>query len=154
MVVTTDPLLLALMRGQGLHALEDTGGGLNAALGFACRHAAERGARAIVVLPSDLPTCHDRRRRGAAGRAWRRTGAARSRPTSRSRAPTRWRSRRPRADFFRFGPESFQAHLAAAGRASMAVRILRRPGLALDLDTPENYRRFAKEQRIPSGALA
>ena len=54
-VVTADPLLLPLMRGQGLHALEDPGGGLNAALGLACRYAADRGARAVVVLPSDLP---------------------------------------------------------------------------------------------------
>jgi hypothetical protein len=55
-VVTADPLLLPLMRGQGLHAVEDSGGGLNAALDLACRHAAARGARAIAVLPSDLPS--------------------------------------------------------------------------------------------------
>ena len=60
----------------------------------------------------------------------------------------------PAADFFKFGPDSFQAHLAAARARKLAVRILRRPGLALDLDTPENYRRFAKEQHIPSGAMA
>jgi len=41
-VVTADPLLLPLMRGQGLHAVEDSGGGLNAALDLACRHAAAR----------------------------------------------------------------------------------------------------------------
>ena len=54
-VVTSDPLLLPLMRGQGLHALDDSGGGLNAALGLACRYAIARGAQAIAVLPSDLP---------------------------------------------------------------------------------------------------
>ena len=54
-IVTADTLLLPLMRGQGLHALQDPGGGLNAALGLACRYAADRGARAVVVLPSDLP---------------------------------------------------------------------------------------------------
>ena len=36
----------------------------------------------------------------------------------------------------------------------MPVRILRRPGLAHDLDTPDEYRRYAKEQLAPSGALA
>jgi hypothetical protein len=35
----------------------------------------------------------------------------------------------------------------------MAIRILRRPNLAHDLDTPESYRRFAKAQVAPSGAL-
>src|SRR5437763_8702919 len=54
-VVTADPLLLPLMRGQGLHAVEDSGGGLNAALGLASHYAIARGARAIAVLPSDLP---------------------------------------------------------------------------------------------------
>ena len=48
------------MRGQGLHALQDIGGGLNAALGLACRYATARGARAIAVLPSDLPKVHGR----------------------------------------------------------------------------------------------
>jgi hypothetical protein len=36
----------------------------------------------------------------------------------------------------------------------MKVRILRRPGLAHDLDTPEEYRCYAKEQLAQSGALA
>jgi hypothetical protein len=57
-------------------------------------------------------------------------------------------------DFFRFGPDSFQAHLAAAKARGMKVRILRRPGLAHDLDTPEEYRCYAKEQLAQSGALA
>ena len=55
-VVTGDKLLLALIRGQGLHALEDSGAGLNAALGIACRHVIGCGGDAIAVLPSDLPT--------------------------------------------------------------------------------------------------
>ena len=60
----------------------------------------------------------------------------------------------PAADFFRFGPDSFQAHLAAARARGLRSGSCAGPGLALDLDTPENYRRFAKEQHIPSGALA
>src|ERR1043166_6167811 len=55
LVVTKDPLLLALMRGQGLHVLEDTQCGLNAALSLGCRHATAHGARSIVALSSDLP---------------------------------------------------------------------------------------------------
>jgi 2-phospho-L-lactate guanylyltransferase len=58
----------------------------------------------------------------------------------------------PTFDFFRFGPNSFQAHLELAKTRGMTVRILRRPGLAHDLDTPDEYRRYAKEQA--AGALA
>src|SRR5687768_15264493 len=46
-VVTTDALVLAMMRGLGVHGLEETGSGLNAALGLARRYAAEHGAQAI-----------------------------------------------------------------------------------------------------------
>ena len=59
----------------------------------------------------------------------------------------------PDPDFFRFGPDSFQAHLEAAKARGMTMRILRRPGLAQDLDTPEEYRRYAKEQPAQSEAL-
>ena len=59
----------------------------------------------------------------------------------------------PAPDFFRFGLDSFQAHLEAAKARGLNMRILRRPGLAQDLDTPEEYRRYAKEQLAQSEAL-
>jgi 2-phospho-L-lactate guanylyltransferase len=58
----------------------------------------------------------------------------------------------PAPDFFRFGPNSFQAHLEMARTRGMTVRVLRRPGLAHDLDTPDEYRRYAKERA--AGAMA
>jgi 2-phospho-L-lactate guanylyltransferase len=151
MVVTADPLLLPLMRGQGLHAVEDSGGGLNAALGLACRHATARGARAIAVLPSDLPgiTADDVK-----------ALVANLKPTSCcviapdvQEEGTNALALTPAAfDFFRFGPNSFQAHLDLAKTRDMTVRVVRRPGLTHDLDTPDEYRRYAKERA--AGALA
>jgi 2-phospho-L-lactate guanylyltransferase len=150
-VVTADPLLLPLMRGQGLHAVEDSGGGLNAALGLACRHAAARGARAIAVLPSDLPsiTADDVRALVANLRPASRCVIA---PDEQEEGTNALALTLPTFDFFRFGPNSFQAHLELAKTRGMTVRILRRPGLAHDLDTPDEYRRYAKEQA--AGALA
>ena len=58
----------------------------------------------------------------------------------------------PAPDFFRFGRNSFQTHLELAKTRGMAVRILRRPGLAHDLDTPDEYRQYAKERA--AGAMA
>ena len=153
LVVTQDTLLLALMRGQGLHVLEDTGDGLNPALALGCRHAVEHGARSVVVLSSDLPhiTASDvAALRSAAGDA----PACVIAPDEQEQSTNALALTPPEPDFFQFGPESFQAHIAAAKARRLPVRILRRPGLAIDLDTPESYRRFAKEQRIPSGALA
>jgi 2-phospho-L-lactate guanylyltransferase len=153
LVVTKDALLLALMRGQGLHALEDTDDGLNPALALGCGHALERGARSIVVVSSDLPhvmTADVAALRSAAGDA---PGCVIA-PDEQEQSTNALALTSPDPDFFQFGPGSFQAHIASAKARQLPVRILRRPGLAVDLDTPENYRRFAREQRIPSQALA
>jgi 2-phospho-L-lactate guanylyltransferase len=152
-VVTADTLLLPLMRGQELHALEDVGDGLNAALGLGCRYAAERGARSIVVLPSDLPTVtsDDVRALVAALGPGPRCVIA---PDEQEQGTNALALAPPDPDFFRFGPDSFQAHLEAAKALGVKPHILRRPGLANDLDTPDDYRRFTKEQLATSGAHA
>ena len=150
MVVTADPLLLPLMRGQGLHALEDAGGGLNAALDLACRYAAARGARAIAVLPSDLPGVTADDVKALVGNP--RPACCVIAPDEQEEGTNALALTPPTFDFFRFGPNSFQAHLELAKTRGMTVRILRRPGLAHDLDTPDEYRRYAKERA--AGALA
>ena len=153
LVVTKDPLLLAMMHGQGLRVLEDTQCGLNPALALGCRHAAEHGARSIVVLSSDLPnvtTGDVAALRASIGNPPACTIA----PDEQEQGTNALALTPPDADFFKFGPDSFQAHLEAARARKLAVRILRRPGLALDLDTPENYRSFTKQQRSPAGAMA
>lgn len=152
-VVTADTLLLPLMRGQGLHALQDAGGGLNAALGLACRYAADRGASAVAVLPSDLPkvTADDVK---ALVEKLSPTPCCVIAPDQQEQGTNALALTPPEPDFFRFGADSFQTHLAAAKARGMKMRIVRRPGLAHDLDTPEEYRRYVKEQLAHSGALA
>ena len=143
-VVTGDEFLLALARSQGLHGLVDPQSGLNAALCAACQYAIERGARSVTVLPSDLPsiTAGDIAALAAAiGPA----PCCAIAPDEQEQGTNALALNPPEADFFRFGAESFQAHLAAAKMRGMKTRILRRPGLAHDLDTPEGYRRYAKE---------
>ena len=150
-VVTADTLLLALMRGQGLHTIEDKGGGLNAALGLAACYAADRGARAIVVLPSDLPRIATDDVKALVA-ALGRSSSCVIAPDEQEEGTNALALTPPDPEFFRFGPTSFQAHIETAKVRSMSVRILRRPGLAHDLDTPDEYRRYAKEQT--AGALA
>jgi 2-phospho-L-lactate guanylyltransferase len=144
-VVTADTVLFTMMHGQGLHALEDTGRGLNAALGLAGRYALERGARAIAVLPCDLPqiSVDDVTALVAAGV---RSPCCVIAPDSQEQGTNGLMLTPPEPDFFRFGTDSFQAHIEAAKEHGMRVRILRRSGLAHDLDTPDEYRRYAKGQ--------
>ena len=151
-VVTADTLLLPMMRGQGLHALQDPGGGLNAALGLACRYAADRGARAVAVLPSDLPKVTTDDVKALVASLGPGSGSVIA-PDQQEQGTNALALAPPAPDFFRFGPDSFQAHLEAAKARGLKMRILRRPGLAQDLDTPEEYRRYAKEQLAQSEAL-
>jgi 2-phospho-L-lactate guanylyltransferase len=51
----------------------------------------------------------------------------------------------------RYGPNSFAAHVEAARAQSVAVQILDLPGLALDLDTPADLRRYY--ETAPPGPL-
>jgi 2-phospho-L-lactate guanylyltransferase len=149
-VVTADTLLLALMRGLGVHALSETGSGLNAALALACRFASGNGARAIAVLAGDLPTVTAADVAALLAALPDPPGCTIA-PDDQEEGTNALALTPPAADFFRFGPESFQAHLTAARSRGMALRIVRRPGLAQDLDTPESYRQFAK-QLTPLGA--
>lgn len=150
-VVTADTVLLTLMRGLGVQALEEPGDGLNAALGLACRFTTERGARAIAVLPSDLPTI-SADDVAALLAALSDAPACVIAPDDQEEGTNALALSPPAADFFRFGPQSFQAHLTEARTRGLALHILRRPGLARDLDTPDDYRQFAKQQL--TGAMA
>ena len=152
-VITGDAFLLALVRGQGLHGLQDEAGGLNAALSLGCRFALQRGARAVLVLSSDLPTVTPGDVVALAGALGEAPSCVIA-PDEQEQGTNALALGPPDPEFFRFGPDSFQAHLDAAKTRHMAIRILRRPGLANDLDTPEAYRRFAKEQLTPSGVPA
>jgi 2-phospho-L-lactate guanylyltransferase len=49
-----------------------------------------------------------------------------------------------RTDLFRFGERSLEAHRRAAEEAGLVVRLRADPAIALDLDTPEDYRRWRR----------
>src|SRR5882757_8929801 len=112
-VVTADPLLLPLMRGQGLHAVEDSDGGLNAALALACRYAAARGARGIAVLPSDLPSVTAADVEALIANL-KPAPCCVIAPDEQEEGTNALALTPPAPDFFRFGPDSFQAHLVQA----------------------------------------
>ena len=152
-VVTADTFLLALARSQGLYGLQDPGGGLNAALALGSRHAFARDAKAVLVLSSDLPfvTGADI---AALISALGDGPSCVIAPDEQEQGTNALALAPPDADFFRFGDDSFQAHLAAARARGLPMRVLRRAGLARDLDTPDHYRQFTKAQRAPLGALA
>jgi 2-phospho-L-lactate guanylyltransferase len=144
LVVSRCAEALAVASGCGAATLAETGGGLNAALAQAAAHIAGRGS-ALLALPADLPLV-----RPADLKALIR--AARCGPCvvlAGDRAGTGTNAllvRPPDAIAFRFGPHSRAAHLREARRRGLAVRTLRRPGLAFDVDTPADYARLSRRR--------
>jgi 2-phospho-L-lactate guanylyltransferase len=139
-VVTSDPALSAVVDTRGALGVVNAGD-LNAALAHACRLVIARGAQAIMVLPSDLPFV-SRGDIAALDSALTSAPGLVIAPDASEQATNALVLSPPDPDFFHFGPSSFAVHLHGARERGMTIEIVRRPGLAFDLDTPEDYRIF------------
>ncbi len=143
-VVSPDRDVLDRAEAAGAEALLDVAGDLNAALDHAAGHAADHGADAILIVPVDLPQS--------------RPGdllALASCPHGFAIAPDRrgigtnaLYVAPPDAFRFRFGGNSFQAHLAEARQAGLNAEILTLPNLAFDIDTPDDYREWRRRDAM------
>lgn len=143
-VVSADEAVLAWTSGSGAHALREPGSGLNDALEHASRYAAERGAEAVIVLPSDLPEI-ERDDIAALEDALGPPPACAIAPDSAEKGTNALALRPPAAGLFRFGPQSFALHRDAARALGYGVRVVCRAGLAQDLDTPEGYHHWIQK---------
>ena len=145
MVVSRDRTLLAHVKAQGAWGLLETSTGLNPALTQAARFAGARGANGLLVLPTDLP-----RLTAQALEAILELGASSPgvviAPCRHDTGTNALLVRPPNLIPFAFGPDSFDAHCAAARAAGVEPVIYRAADVAFDLDTPDDWRldwRFA-----------
>ena len=134
LIVGDDTEAGALASDYGARALPDAPGGLNASLTAAVAWArAGNPEVALLILHADLPAATPEDIEALIG-----TTA----DVALARAPdggTNAMALRPGVTLpFAFGPESCARHRAAAGAAGLTVAIVERPGLALDLDRPED----------------
>ncbi|MBM5812325.1 MAG: 2-phospho-L-lactate guanylyltransferase [Gammaproteobacteria bacterium] len=120
--------------------LDDPGGGPNAALAAARADLAARGATALVVVAADLPrlTGPDLDALITAGR---RTGFALAPDAAGTGTNALYLPAQPAFEFH-FGPGSRTLHLAEAQRLGLEATLVERPGLAFDLDDPEDLDRM------------
>ena len=101
-----------------------------------------RGARAVLVLPADLPllTSGDIMAMLDLAHEPRCVVIA---PDARGEGTNALMLRPPDALNFAFGPQSFYEHCAQAETSQLALHIYRSPTVALDLDTPADWKQVA-----------
>ncbi len=143
LVVSRDSAALALARDYGAHTLQEQGNSqLNLALKRATMLLRSSAVATILVLPADLPllTVEDVQA----------LLEARPRPRGVALAPnaqgtgTNGLALSPLGAMeYAYGPQSFRRHLALAREAGLPVAVVRREGLARDLDWPHDLRLVA-----------
>jgi 2-phospho-L-lactate guanylyltransferase len=142
LLVSRDSEAMALARHHGARTLSERPPiDLNQALQQATRAAVGSGASAVLVVPADLPlvTADDLRQL---------VTLAESPPVvviapDRRQAGTNALLASPAGLIeYAFGPSSFDRHRALALAAGARVLVCDRPGLALDLDLPEDLDLF------------
>lgn len=140
-VVTREPEIAAIAGAMGAQALaEDDNRGHTAAVAVAQAEAARVGAAVFITIPGDVPcvTASDVRALAAAVAG---AGAGAVFVPSHSGQGTNGVALAPpQVMRLRFGEPSFDNHLAAARALRLAPRSLALPGLALDVDAPEDLR--------------
>lgn len=120
--------------------LADPGGGPNAALDQGRKVLIDRGVTELVVLPADLPRVTGPEI-DALVEAGRRTGFALA-PDARGTGTNALYLPARRPFRFRFGAGSRARHLAEARRIGLDPVVVELPGLAFDVDNPEDLDRM------------
>lgn len=137
MIVTSDPFAVSRARHHGFQLLDDPANpGETGAIEMATRAAEDAGADFTLVLPGDIPLV-------TAAEIRLVLDAAPQRGTVFVRAAdargTNAVLRRPASLFpLRFGNDSFLPHLASAQATGLPVELRQAPGIALDIDRPDD----------------
>jgi 2-phospho-L-lactate guanylyltransferase len=142
-VVSPDRMVLEEAKRRGATPLVQESRGLNPALEEGRCRALELGASTLLVLPADLPLLDAGDVRAVLQEAREGPSAVISPDGGRS-GTNALLIKPPDVLPFAFGADSFEAHLGAARRRSLDVRICERPHLAFDLDTAGDLARLGE----------
>jgi len=148
-VISRDEAVLGFATELGAEAMREEGPpDLNEALRSVRNVAIEGGAASLLVLFSDLPnvTVEDIR---ALVEASTRCNVVIG-PDRRVEGTNALLLRPPDAIDYAFGNQSFEKHLAAASKAGLEVAVLRRDGIGLDVDFPEDLAAMNLAAKVPS----
>lgn len=125
-----------------LHA-EEPGEDYRAALGRVARELSKHGARQLLVVPADLPTLSAADVQALL--AVHKTGVTIC-PAATDGGTNALLLSPPSAIPFLYGPDSAARHLAAAEAAGVPAQTVSIPGVARDVDSPEDLRWLAGQK--------
>jgi 2-phospho-L-lactate guanylyltransferase len=140
-LVTSDPFALGLARQYDFEIIpEPANPGETGAIEMATRLCISRGVDSTLVIPADIPLIQASEIEQIFARAPVQGSVLA--PAADGRG-TNAAFRRP-ADLFplRFGNDSFKPHLAAAQATGKPCVLLQLPGVALDVDNPEDLQQL------------
>ncbi len=148
-VVSRDQEVSRIAAGQHTHVVcEDEGVGLNGAVQLGQAYAVERGASAILILPTDLPFVTP----GDVAALWGETAVS---PHNAVICSDRHQEGTnalllPAATPFRFqyGAQSYQKHVSEAEHRQLKVQTAVIPGLQFDLDTLGDWKVYRERMLV------
>jgi 2-phospho-L-lactate guanylyltransferase len=142
-VVTSDSFARDLAARFNFEVVADDNSGETRAIEMATAVCKERGTESTLVVPADIPLIDSLELQKIVDCAPRLQGGAVLVPDAAGRGTNAaWRSP---SDLFalRFGNDSFLPHLAAAKATGLPCVVLELPGIARDVDRPEDLRELA-----------
>ncbi|MFT5393827.1 MAG: 2-phospho-L-lactate guanylyltransferase [Gammaproteobacteria bacterium] len=153
-VVSSDPKALELARTLGVHSLmENEPVGLNHALTLAAKWATEHGASHIMTVSTDLPCLEATDLEAVLGEALDIGAPVVSiAPDEPEQGTNVLVMGPPGAITYAYGPGSYEKHCASAACAGATLRVIRRPGLLFDVDSPEDLAQWRALERASTAA--
>lgn len=140
-LVTGDPFALELARQYDFEIIPDPSNpGETGAIEIATRLCVERGAESTLVIPADIPLIQATELEQIYAAAPQ-EGSVLA-PAADGRGTNAAFRRPPNLFPLRFGNDSFKPHLAAAQATGKPCRVLQLPGIAVDVDNPEDLQRL------------
>ncbi len=147
LVVTRDAEVRALVEDRGAFVLEEPANeGHTAAVARAARRLAAEGQEGLMQIPGDIPLVSPDELSAvlaAHGDGGREDRAFTITPAHDRRGSNCVVLTPPDLIDLKFGDDSFEPHLASARAAGVTPRIVEQPGIALDVDFPEDLARLA-----------
>jgi 2-phospho-L-lactate/phosphoenolpyruvate guanylyltransferase len=141
-VISPSAQLAEIVEAASARLVVQRGMGLNTGLDEARANAVAEGVGTLIVLHGDLPNLQPDDVGALAGELGDRPAAVGIAPDRAESGTNGLALRPPGVMGFHFGAGSLAAHVEAARVAGVEPAIVRRPGLAFDLDTPEDLARW------------